>query len=289
MPTLREILTVVPAQPINMGGFRVKQPLPHDALDQIDPFLLLHHARSRITAGSRPQAEGVPPHPHRGFEPVTFIYQGGVHHRDSRGNDSVIGPGGVQWMTAGLGIVHSERPPRALTEAGGEQEIIQLWINLPARAKRAQPRYQGYQADQLPTVERDSAVVQVVAGSFEGTEGPVETHSPITALNLALHAGSAVTIPLPEDHHAFLYLLDGRARINDAQEVAGEHLVRFAPEGEAITVEASASTRALLMAGAPLNEPVVASGPFVMTSTTEILEAMRDYQQGKMGILVETF
>lgn len=289
MPSYRSILDVVPGEPVNMGGFRVKQPLPADSLDQIDPFLLLHHARNHVQPGSRPQAEGVPPHPHRGFEPVTFIYEGGVHHRDSRGNDSVIGPGGVQWMTAGMGIVHSERPPQALAETGGEQEIIQLWINLPAQSKKVQPRYQGYQAADLPTVERDGARVQVVAGRFEDTEGPVETHSPILALNLTLETGARLVLPIPDGFHGFAYLLDGCVRLNDTQEVEGEHLARFGPMGEHLLIEALHSTRLLVMAGTPLNEPVVASGPFVMTSTSEILEAMRDYQTGKMGVLVEEF
>jgi redox-sensitive bicupin YhaK (pirin superfamily) len=273
-----------------MGGFEVKQPLPQGRLQQIDPFLLLHHARTRLPAGGRPQEGGVPPHPHRGFEPVTFIYRGGVHHRDSRGNDSVIGPGGVQWMTAGLGIVHSERPPRMLAEQGGEQEIIQLWVNLPARHKRTQPRYQGFQAHALPIVgmPEGRTEVQVVAGTFEGITGPVETHTPILALNVTLREGGALTVPLPEGHNAFVYLLDGRVRTGEV-EVAGEHLVRFGPEGAAVALGALAPTRLLLMAGAPLDEPVVTSGPFVMNNTTEILEAMRDYRTGRMGVLVEAF
>ena len=291
MPSYRSIHGVIPAEPLNMGGFHVKQPLPQGSLDQVDPFLLLHHARNRVEKGSRPDVEGVAPHPHRGFEPVTFIYKGGVHHRDSRGNDSIIEEGGVQWMTAGMGIVHSERPPRTLTEAGGEQEIIQLWINLPTEHKRVQPRYQGLQADQIPVLTSDESrvTVQVVAGSLQEIDGPIETYSPVLALNAVFQSDGAFELPIPESFNTFVYLLDGSVRINGERHVSGEHLVHFRPDGEAILIEALETSRILIMAGEPLNEPVVSSGPFVMNSTTEILEAMRDYRMGKMGVLVEEF
>lgn len=291
MSSFRSVLDVIPAQPLNMGGFHVKQPLPQGSLDQVDPFLLLHHARNRLEKGSRPDVEGVAPHPHRGFEPVTFIYKGGVHHRDSRGNNSIIEEGGVQWMTAGMGIVHSERPPRTLAEQGGEQEIIQLWINLPTEHKRVQPRYQGLQADQIPVLTSDegSVVIQVVAGSLQEIEGPIETYSPVLALNAVFQSDGAFEFPIPESFNAFVYLLDGSVQINGERHVSGEHLIHFRRDGEAILIEALETTRILIMAGEPLNEPVVSSGPFVMNTTTEILEAMRDYRMGKMGVLVEEF
>ncbi len=269
----------------------MKQPLPHPSLEHVDPFLLLHHASNHVDAGSQPNNEGVGPHPHRGFEPVTFIYKGGVHHRDSRGNDSVIGEGGVQWMTAGMGIIHSERPPQALTDSGGEQEIIQLWINLPIEDKGVQPRYQGLQADQIPSIASDDGLVsiQVVAGRLHEIEGPIETHSPILALNASSLAGGTIDIPIPESFSAFAYILDGAVEINGERHVAGGNLVHFARDGDSLGIDATEDSRALIMAGEPLNEPVMSSGPFVMSSTTEILEAMRDYQMGKMGFLVEEF
>jgi redox-sensitive bicupin YhaK (pirin superfamily) len=272
-----------------MGGFQVMQALPAGGLDQIDPFLLLHHARTRLEGGRRQHDEGVPPHPHRGFAPVTFVYRGGVHHRDSRGNDSVIYEGGVQWMTAGMGIIHSERPPRALAEQGGEQEIIQLWVNLPEQHKMVQPHYQGLSAEEMPTVTSPDgqAVFTVVAGTFAGVMGPVTTYSPILALNATFRAGGYFDVPLPPGHNAFLYLLDGAMVLNEDRSVEGEHLVRLDQDGESIHLEAQADTRLLLMAGAPLDEPVVASGPFVMTNHTDILIAMRDYRMGKMGVLIE--
>lgn len=286
----RRIAAVVPAQPVNMGGLVVKQPLPAGEIDQIDPFLLLHHARLSFRGGQHPRALGVPPHPHRGFEPVTFIYRGGVHHRDSLGNDSVIRAGGVQWMTAGSGVVHSERPPAALAEEGGVQEIIQLWINLPERHKMTAPRYQSLTAEATPTVTAaDGRVrVAVVAGTFGGAEGPIDTHSPLLALNATFEAGGQHTFALPAGHNAFAYLLDGRLRVNEEREVSGEHLAAFAGDG-AVRLAALDDTRLLLMAGAPLGEPVAASGPFVMNRSVEIYQAMRDYQEGRMGTLEEQF
>ena len=291
MPNYRRIDAVTEAVPVNMGGLRVRQPLPQGAIDQIDPFLLLHHAHWHLAGGSRPEHEGVPPHPHRGFEPVTFIYRGGVHHRDTLGNDSVVYAGGVQWMTAGRGVVHSERPPRELAENGGAQEIIQLWINLPARHKLVAPRYQHLAAEATPTVtsEDGRVTVQVVAGALDGTAGPIETYSPMTALNATFEAGGAYFFPLPPGHNAFAYLLDGHARFNDARDVPGLHLAALSPDGDGVLIAATEPTRVLLMAGAPLGEPVAASGPFVMNTSAELFEAMRDYQTGAMGTLTEKF
>ncbi len=289
MTKWRPVRVVVPARPVDMDGITVKQPLPHPGLTELDPFLLLHHLVIEHAGGHRQQEDGVPPHPHRGFEPVTFIYRGGVHHRDSRGHDSVIGAGGVQWITAGMGLVHSERPPRALSEQGGIQELVQLWVNLPKDAKFAPPRYQGLQRDALPVVESGGARVQVIAGAWSGVTGPVETHSPIGAFSLALAAGARIEAPLPEGHHAFAYLLDGRLRVNGEQAVAGERLVAFELDGGPALFEALEDTRVLLATGQPLGEPVVRSGPFVMNDTTQILEAMRDAQMGRMGVLIEEF
>jgi redox-sensitive bicupin YhaK (pirin superfamily) len=285
----RAIRLVTPAVPVDMDGLEVKQPLPHPGLAELDPFLLLHHVVIRHEGGHRPQEDGVPPHPHRGFEPVTFIYRGGVHHRDSRGNDSVIHESGVQWITAGLGLIHSERPPRALSERGGVQEIVQLWVNLPRRAKLVQPRYQGFQRDALPLFEAGGVRVQVIAGAFEDLVGPVETHTPVTARNVTLARGARFEAPLPEGHAAFAYLLDGSVRVDEEETVRGERLIAFERAGTSALLEALEDTRLLLMTGMPLGEPVVRSGPFVMNDTTEILAAMRDAQMGRMGVLIESF
>ncbi len=293
----------VRAQQVDMGGFVVKQPLPHARLQHVDPFLLLHHAGPvSFPGGARQRDEGVPPHPHRGFEPVTFVFKGGVHHRDSRGNDHVVEAGGVQWMTAGMGIVHSERPSRSLVEDGGEWELIQLWINLPASRKMIQPRYQGLSAEEIPVVEQGGFRIQVVAGRFGGdsvegstastssganaTSGPAETQTPITALVLDGAPGSDAVLDLPSGQRGFLYVLSGTVRVNGVAPLPEHHLIELDDEGP-LGLAATGAMRALLVLGAPIGEPVVSSGPFVMNTHTEIMEAMRDAQMGKMGILIE--
>ncbi len=291
MPDYRDIVAEVRALPAEVDGISVRQPLPRGGMSYLDPFLLLHHLGPvHFPGGHRPQEYGFVPHPHRGFEAVTFVYQGGVHHRDSRGNDHVVHAGGVQWLTAGMGIVHSERPPRELVENGGDQEIIQLWVNLPTRDKWVQPRYQGFDREDIPRVVSDDGrvSVQVVAGTLGGITGPVETHTPVLALNAEFRSGSRYTFHPLKGHNAFVYLLDGRCLFNEAKEAAGEHMIRFGMDG-GILIEARENTRILIMAGEPLNEHAVRSGPYVMNSETEILEAVRDAQMGRMGVLIETF
>ncbi len=275
------------AETVDMGGMPVRQPFPTQQVAQIDPFLLLHHHVTEMPKGVVPRKTGVGPHPHRGFSPVTFVYRGGVHHRDSRGNNSVVYAGGTQWMNAGRGVVHSERPPSDIMSHGGVQEIVQLWVNTPAANKMDQPAYMPLQEQDTPVVESEGVKIQVVAGTFEGVRGPIATVSPVLALRLTLQAGAGYTLPLPQDYNAFLYLLDGALQLKGFGLVEGLHQVVFNQDGESITVTAKEDTRALLMAGKPLGEPVVANGPFVMNTETQLMQAMRDYQMGKMGILIE--
>jgi len=287
--TFRTAYAPVRAVNMDMGGFVVKQPLPHARINNIDPFLLLHHAGPvSFEGGGRQSTEGVPPHPHRGFEPVTFVFKGGVHHRDSRGNDHVVRAGGVQWMTAGMGIVHSERPARELVEDGGEWELLQLWVNLPARFKMVQPRYQGLSEEDIPVMDQDGFRIQVVAGALDRTAGAALTHTPVTALILHAEEGASTTLALPDGQVGFLYALDGHLTLNEEVEVPGNHMAELDGTGP-LRIDADQDTRALLMLGEPIGEPVVSSGPFVMSNTTEILEAMRDSQIGRMGILIEDF
>lgn len=190
-------------------------------------------------------------------------------------------------MNAGRGIVHSERPPKDIMERGGVQEIIQLWINTPAAHKMDQPEYLPLLAENTPEVTGEGVKVQVIAGEFEGIKGPVKTLSPVLALRLQLQEGASYTFRIPSDYNAFLYLLDGALQVAGFGLVDGLHQVVFNQDGESITVTAKKDTRSLLMAGKPLQEPVVASGPYVMNNQTEIMQAMRDYQMGKFGILIE--
>lgn len=285
----RTVERMLYATVVDMGGMPVRQPFPTQQVEQIDPFLLLHHHAVKIPEEASPHRSGVGPHPHRGFSPVTFVYKGGVHHRDSRGNDSVVYEGGTQWMQAGMGIVHSERPPADIQERGGEQEIIQLWINLPKSHKMNQPQYIPLQAEDTPVLEMEGGQVRVkvVAGELGEVTGPVKTPTPILALRVELKAGATYSFPIPTDFNAFLYLLDGRIRYEGFGEVDGHHLLVLKKDGEGCAITAKKDTRLLLMAGKPLEEPVVSHGPFVMNTQTEIMQAMRDYQMGKMGILVE--
>lgn len=285
----RTVKSVLFAHEYPMGKLRVKQPFPSVKVDYPDPFLLLHHAKMKIDPEKNLADEGVGPHPHRGFSPVTFIFKGGVHHRDSRGNNSVIYEGGVQWMNAGMGIIHSERPPADIFEHGGEQEIIQMWVNSPASAKMKEPEYHPLSAEATPVwknPEGDSKV-HVVTGNVLGLKGPVPTPTEVDSATIRLVEGEEISIPIQSGHMAFIYLLDGEIHIAGYGLVEKENAVLFNDDGDQITLKANATTRMLFMSGKPLNEPMQSHGPFVMNTQSELLVAMRDYQMGKMGILIE--
>lgn len=285
----RRVSSLAYAQTIDMGGMPVRQPFPTSRIQQIDPFLLLHHADIKVPTHLEPDHAGVGPHPHRGFSPVTFIFKGGVHHRDSRGNDNVVYAGGAQWMNAGMGVIHSERPPKDIHELGGRQEIIQLWINTPAAHKMDQPQYFPVSAENVPTY-RDAdglTTARIFAGELLGLKGPIPSHTEVNAATLEIKKGGTVTIPIPQDHNSFLYLLDGKVTVDGFGLVEGLYAAIFDNDGDGITITALEDTRALLMTGKPLGEKVVSHGPFVMNTQTQVLEAMRDYQMGKMGMLIE--
>jgi len=285
----RTVLQLLYAEKVDMGGFPVRQPFPTQWVEQIDPFLLLHHADVKVPQHINPDDAGVGPHPHRGFSPVTFIFKGGVHHRDSRGNNSVIYAGGAQWMNAGMGIIHSERPPDNIHEIGGRQEIIQLWINTPAAFKMDQPAYFPLTAEEAPTFISEDKKVQlrVFTGQLLDLKGPIPSQSNINAATLELKRGGRISFPIPATHNAFVYLLDGKLTVDGFGIVDGLHAVVFGKDGDGISMEAKEDTRVLLISGEPLNEKVVSHGPFVMNTETQILEAMRDYKIGRMGVLIE--
>ena len=274
---------------VDMGGMPVRQPLPTQRVEQIDPFLLLHHADLKVPAHIQPDHAGIGPHPHRGFSPVTFIFKGGVHHRDSRGNDSVIYAGGAQWMNAGMGVIHSERPPDDIHEIGGRQEIIQLWINTPAEHKMDQPEYIPLSAEEAPgfTSEDGKVEMKVFSGQILGIQGPIPSHTEVNSATLEFKKDGKISVPLPPHHNTLIYLLDGKLNVEGFGLVEQMNIIHFKNDGEGITVEALENTRVLLLSGAPLKEEVVSYGPFVMNTQTQIMEAMRDYQKGKMGVLIE--
>lgn len=289
MKKKRSVSAVLYAAETDMGGLIVRQPFPTNNIHQIDPFLLLHHANIKVPTHLKPGEAGVGPHPHRGFSPVTFIFKGGVHHRDSRGNDSVIYEGGVQWMNAGMGIIHSERAPDNIHEIGGRQEIIQLWVNTPAKFKMDVPAYFPLKAEEMPEVISDDrrVTLKVVAGNFSGKKGSIPTQSEVNAATINFQKGGNIYIPVPEDHNAFIYLLDGKLNLEEYGIVEQLNAVVFENDGEGISITALEDTRSLLLTGKPLNEKVESYGPFVMNNQTEIMQALRDYQMGKMGVLIE--
>jgi quercetin 2,3-dioxygenase len=286
----RSIKTVIASQKVNMGGIILDQPLPSNGLDMVDPFLLIHHWDDKLDGGQKQQEAGVGPHPHRGFTPVTFIFKGGVHHRDSTGIESIIEAGGTQWMNSGSGIVHSERPTKELAESGGKFEIIQFWVNSPAASKFDPPSYQPLKYEDTPIVtsEDGHVTIGVVAGQFHGKTGPVSGSSPLATLRLEATAKGKMSLEIPKNYNALLYVLDGGMIIGD-KNVGAKDMVVFNNDGDSIDLIVLEDTRAIILSGEPINEPVVSYGPFVMNSEQEIREAIRDYQNGKLGTLVEHF
>lgn len=245
----------------------------------IDPFIMLDHfGPSEIGPDSR----GFPPHPHKGFETVTYMLSGEIEHRDSTGGHAVIGPGDVQWMTAGGGIVHSETPPEALKQSGGTVEGLQIWVNLPRANKETPAGYQILKADDLGHANSEGVKVKVLAGDLLGVEGPARTHSPMTVAVLRLGAGSTVTLDPSPHAHAALYVARGALK-TEGSDIARGHTAVFEAGAGQIALAASEDTLVLYMCGDPIGEPVVARGPFVMTTEGEVRQAMMDYQAGKFG------
>lgn len=285
----RTIKSILYAQPMDMGGMPIRQPFPSRKAEQIDPFLLLHHADIKVPTHVDTKHAGVGPHPHRGFSPVSFIFKGGVHHRDSRGNDNVIYAGGTQWMNAGMGVIHSERPPDNIHETGGRQELIQLWVNTPAKHKMDIPAYHPLTAEETPVVKTTDGLttIHVIAGKLNDVEGPIKPLSPVNTFTAEMKKGGKFFFGIPSTHNAFIYMMDGKVQVTGDSEVDGKYVAVFNNDGEGFELEALEDTHVFIGTGEPLNEPVASHGPFVMNNQTELMEAFRDYQQGKMGILIE--
>ncbi|MCU0869997.1 MAG: pirin family protein [Burkholderiales bacterium] len=251
----------------------------------LSPFLMLDHARPTAFApAERPR--GVGEHPHRGFETVTIVWSGELEHRDSAGGGGRIGPGDVQWMTAGDGVVHDEFHSAAFTRTGGVLELVQLWVNLPARLKRTTPAYQTLRDAAIPHVQlADGVDVRVIAGRCADAVGPARTHTPVELWDVRLAADATADLPLADGHTAAVVVLDGTLRAGDATHPAGT-LVVGTRDGAGFGVTAAgAGAHLLVLGGAPLDEPVAAYGPFVMNTRDELIEAFRDFEAGRMGRL----
>lgn len=286
--TSRSIHKIIPAQRVNMGGHLLDQPLPSREVESIDPFLLIHHWDEPLNPGGKQSELGVGPHPHRGFSPVTFIFKGSVRHQDSIGNTAVISAGGTQWMHAGRGIIHSERPGIDLVENGGQQEFIQFWVNTPSKYKMEAPYYLPLTAEDTPKITRDGAEISVVAGVFEGVNGPAKTYSPQTLLRVNAKENTSMQLPLPKTYNSLLYLLNGTLDVNGSS-VSTKDMVWFKNDGDFIDLKVKASSRFIILSGAPIAEPVCSYGPFIMNTQEEIQAALFDFQNGKMGALKESF
>ena len=288
---MRKIKQILPAQKVNMGGILLDQPLPYRGVDQIDPFLLVHHWASKMPGNQQQKDVGVGPHPHRGFAPVTFVFKGGVHHRDSTGIESIIYEGGTQWMNSGRGIIHSERPNKELAAKGGDFELIQFWVNAPAAKKMGEPSYQPLTFEDTPKVKSEDCLIEigVVSGTLQNVSGTISADNPLLILRLDIKKGGKTTIPVPEDYNAFLYQLDGQLTVNGTQRTKGKDLIWFEREKGGISVEGLEDTRAIFLSGRPIGEPVSSYGPFVMNTQQEIMQAINDYQHGKLGTLQEKF
>jgi redox-sensitive bicupin YhaK (pirin superfamily) len=250
------------------------------------PFLLLDHAaRRQFEPGSA--RRGVGEHPHRGFETVTLAYAGEIEHRDSAGGGGIIGPGDVQWMTAAAGVVHEEMHSQRFAEQGGELEMVQLWVNLPARAKLSKPGYQALLDKEFPRFTLGPAQVRLIAGSLAGARGPAHTHTPITLFDLSFGEAGSSEFSLPHGHTVLVFPLEGEVKLgaHDEQVLPGALAFMKRNDLGLVRVTAAKGARVLVLSGEPIDEPVAAYGPFVMNTKDEIVQAMRDYQSGKMGHL----
>ena len=284
---MRQVLGIfsAPGQHWVGDGFPVRSMLSHhDQGQHISPFIMLDYA-GPTTFASTTHRRGVGQHPHKGFETVTIVYEGAVEHRDSTGAGGVIGPGDVQWMTAGDGILHEEYHAPDFARTGGPFEMVQLWVNLPAKDKGATPGYQGILDAEIPTVvlPRGAGRVRVIAGAFGAAKGPARTFTPIDIWDVRLAAGGTVALDPPAGHTFSLIVLSGSVTLDGGQFVRAAQTAVLGREGGPVTVAAQADAKVLVLSGEPIDEPVAAHGPFVMNTMDEIRQAIADFQSGRFG------
>lgn len=286
---MRQILGVYSApRPHWVGdGFPVRTMLSHqDQGGHVSPFIMLDYAGPARFEPTH-ERRGVGAHPHKGFETVTIVYEGEVEHRDSTGAGGVIGSGDVQWMTAGSGIVHEEFHSRAFAAKGGNFEMVQLWVNLPAKDKGASPGYQALHASDIPTVALPNGAGQlrVIAGAFGETRGPARTFTPIDIWDVRLSRGKSATLDVPDGHTLAVLVLAGIVEVQGKEVAREAQMVLLGRDGGAVTIEANNDAKLLVLSGKPIDEPVVAHGPFVMNTVGEIKQAMLEFQSGKFGAM----
>ena len=268
-------------------GFPVRNMIPGAGVEeQLAPFLMLDYMGPEEFPPTT-RRFGVGEHPHRGFETVTIMYHGKVAHRDSTGSGGVIGPGDVQWMTAASGVVHEELHEKEFAEKGGLLEGVQLWVNLPKAFKMTAPRYQTLLSSEIPAVDLGEGAgrLRVIAGEFRGVTGPAKTFSPVHLYDLYLAAGHRIELDLPEGFNSSLFVLHGQCLVNGSQTVGEVEIGLFGQRGERVVFEAKQDATMLVLSGEPIAEPIARYGPFVMNTRDEIIQAVQDYQAGKMGHL----
>lgn len=287
--TPKKVKLIAKGSPSQVGdGFFIHRAMPSGGigLGAMSPFLVLDHAGpTEVEPSNYPK--GVDEHPHRGFETVTIAYQGDIEHRDSGGNSGKIGPGDVQWMTAGAGVVHEEKYGQEFTRRGGTIEMIQLWVNLPAKHKMTQPRYQEIHAADIPVVRLsdEQSYIRVIAGTYNDQQGAAQTFTPVTILDARLEAGQEVEIPFPQGHNTAAYVLNGRIQLTNGETATDTEIAVFSREGDTIWFKTLEKSTVLILSGEPINEPIASYGPFVMNTSEEIRQAISDYHTGKLGTL----
>lgn len=275
-----------PAPHMVGDGFRVHNFFPGGYKIKMSPFFLLDY-NAKITFSARNEPRGVDVHPHRGFETVTIAYHGAVAHHDSAGNSGVIHPGDVQWMTAAGGILHKEYHEAGFSKSGGDFQMVQLWVNLPAKYKMSPPKYQGIRHDEIAKhiLPDDGGIIEVIAGEYQGTKGSANTFSPINVYNARLNNSGKARLSFPANHNTGFMVIEGRIRINGEEVANKDEFAHFKNEGTEIEIEALEDSVVLILSGEPINEPIAQYGPFLMNTQEEIQQAISDYNQGKFGYL----
>lgn len=281
---------VAPRAPHYVGdGFRVHNFIPGTFpldMKRMTPFIMLdYNSKYYFPPTDTPRGVGV--HPHRGFETVTIAYKGKVAHHDSAGNSGVIGEGDVQWMTAASGILHKEYHEEEFSKAGGDFQMVQLWVNLPAKDKMSKPKYQGITSEDIAKFQLpdNAGVVEVIAGQYQDAKGPAFTFTPVHLQNARLNKGGKVEFSFPANYNTGILVIDGSVKVNDTEMVPTNHFALFKNDGETFTVEALENSVVLVLSGEPIHEPIAAHGPFVMNSRAELIQAFEDFNEGKFGYL----
>ena len=269
-------------------GFRVHNFIPsgyHLDMKRMDPFIMLdYNSKFHFSGTDTPRGVGV--HPHRGFETVTIAYQGRVEHGDSSGGGGIIGQGDVQWMTAASGVLHKEFHETEWAKEGGIFQMVQLWVNLPAKDKMSPPKYQAIKNSEMKNVDLgENGFIEVISGEFNGEKGPATTFSPVNLMNAKLKSGGKAEFSFPANFNTAALVIEGNIMVNGEEKVATDHLVLFQNEGENFTIEATEDSIVLILSGEPLNEPIYPHGPFVMNTREEIIQAFDDFNNGKFGYL----